>query len=70
MGEQSLDALKEELMELSTSLREERWYSEELHNEVERLKEAFKKKKSEGDADTEDEFVHKVSSINHSPINL
>ena len=45
-------------MELSTSLREERWYSEELNAEVERLREAFKKKGGEG---TEDEdFIHKV----------
>lgn len=41
--------------ELSTTLREERWYSEELKKEVERLQEAFKKK-DEG----EENFVHKV----------
>lgn len=51
----SLEALREELTELSTNLREERWYSEELKKEVERLQEAFKKKDG-----GEDNFVHKV----------
>ncbi|ROT84854.1 putative early endosome antigen 1 [Penaeus vannamei] len=50
----SLETLREELNELSTTLREERWYSEELKKEVERLQEAFKKK-DEG----EENFVHK-----------
>ncbi|KAG0717390.1 Early endosome antigen 1 [Chionoecetes opilio] len=50
----SLEALREELTELSTSLREERWYSEELKKEVERLQDAFKKKDG-----GEDNFVHK-----------
>ncbi|KAK3856227.1 hypothetical protein Pcinc_037436 [Petrolisthes cinctipes] len=50
----SLEALREELTELSTNLREERWYSEELKKEVERLQEAFKKKDG-----GEDNFVHK-----------
>lgn len=51
----SLEALREELTELSTNLREERWYSEELKKEVERLQNAFRKK-DEG----EESFVHKV----------
>ncbi|KAK8752380.1 hypothetical protein OTU49_005191, partial [Cherax quadricarinatus] len=50
----SLEALREELTELSTNLREERWYSEELKKEVERLQDAFKKKDG-----GEDSFVHK-----------
>lgn len=50
----SLEALREELTELSTNLREERWYSEELKKEVERLQEAFKKKD-----ENEGNFIHK-----------
>ena len=52
----SLEALREELTELSTNLREERWYSEELKREVERLQEAFKKKDG-----VEEGFVPKVN---------
>ena len=57
LSKQNLESLREELTELSTTLREERWYSEELKKEVERLQDAFRKKDAPGQ---EDNFVHKV----------
>jgi len=39
----TVDILKEELKELSTSLREERWHSDDLKKELDNLQESLKK---------------------------
>uniref|UniRef100_A0A6A7G0K5 Early endosome antigen 1-like n=1 Tax=Hirondellea gigas TaxID=1518452 RepID=A0A6A7G0K5_9CRUS len=53
--EVTVDALKEELREVSTTLREERWHTDDLRNELQALQQALQAKAAAGGEDGEKE---------------
>ena len=58
-GEVSAELLKEELQEMSTTLREERWHTDDLRKELSALQEALK---AGAGPDQEDMIPHVCSA--------